>query len=357
MILRMLLILVALTFPLRAETDIPGTKAPLFIAGLFEWLQDNDETALPMLHAEAVDGNIAAQMLLMVTMREPDLGSPHLATLDRSARRAFARDADGVLWQNRLEGAHPAADRLLRSYRLTETLEDLVLLSEMSDWRHTIRIIARETYYEGRAEALIPLIDEGIVPTSLISNVWSRALEADIPPGTALRMEQQLQASWEAASLPALIAYGRLFTLEGRVPDAEHDRIRTLTGLLRHGTLPPRYNQPQTEEARATLQGVLMRLTDIAPLRVLCDETCPGSVPTCLEAAYTAQGGLAGLGRGWSPLEQIIENQTFLRTPRGKATALRAGLPATMSPVMMAHLAEIDICYATTLEDESVLFL
>ncbi|MBB5516763.1 hypothetical protein FHS89_002805 [Rubricella aquisinus] len=360
MILRALLILIALSLPLRAvaQTDapIPGMMAPNFIAALFNWLQDEDELALPVLHAEADQGNIAAQMWLMVMMREPDLSSPYLATLDRAERRALARDSNGTLWQNRLEGAHPAADRLLRSYRRTETLEDLVTLSEADDWRHTIRILASETYPEGRARALIPLIEDGIVPPSLISNVWSRMLESDPSAETVAQMDQQLQASWDAGALPALMAYGRLFTLEGRVPDAEHQRIRTLTGLFRHGNLPARYNQPKTDEARSALQGTLMALPDAVPLHVMCEATCPGSIPTCIEAAFTAQGGFTTTGAGWSPVQQIVANQTFLRTPRGQATALRAGLRATVSPVMMAHLAEVDICYATALEDESLLY-
>lgn len=357
MMLRVLVMLALTIFPVQAQTqDIPGAKEPQFIAAMFDWLQDDDARALPSLHALAVEGNIAAQMFLMVATRDADLISPDLATMERTTRLALARDADGQLWQNTLDGVHPISDALIRSYRRTDTLADLDLMIPLNDWRSFSRIVGKSNYKPGRAGDLLPYVARRAIPQSLIAHIWQNIEDGDTSPEDRAIATQQLQSAWARSSLTAVLLYGRVFTLEGQIPDSEHQSIRTLAGLLQHGTLPPRYNQPVTPKARAALRGSLIALPEMTPFRSFCTATCPGSIPTCLEAAFTAQGGFTATGAGWSPITVLVNNHTFLESPRGRISALRAGRGSAASPVMLNHLYDIDACYASALEDESRLF-
>lgn len=309
-VLAALLTLLATILPLGAQPGaVPGAGEPPLQSALAAWLSDDESAALPVLADLAKQGNAAARLMLALIDTTPALQGPFLSLQSRATRVALMRAPGGMSGQNWL---NLLADLPLaaawRRLRQVDAGPDLIAaFSDLGEARAArlalVTLAAREH------PALRDLAPDSVDP-ALLYLLWPTATE-----------ERRAQ-------------------IQTLVPD--HDPQRAAMG----STLPPE-----------ALDHWLAESPLAAPLARLCDALCPGEGrPACRRTAFEALGSHDALLTLGSPVESLVAQDTFLSSPRGRATVLRRILMAAPMRGRRAMLARIETesqCLGVALVEEA----
>lgn len=286
---------------------IPGADTPAFTEALALWLADDEEPALRAFSALAQQGNRAAQILLGLIDKSPPLQGPWLASVSRNDRIALMRAPEGLSGQSWLAAAadHPLAANWLALLSVDAGLPVALRFSELGEAR-------------AAREALVVL---------------------------AAREHSDLRTA-DPEPLDPELTY-----LLWRTADPERRAM-----LLAH--VPPGHPQrPMMGEERdpAGIAHWLEHAPAALGVAALCDARCPDSRATCRAAAYRALSShMAVLVLG-SPVEALVSQEEFLRSPRGQGAVLRRMLHSTDARgrgAMISQMRTQDACLADVLSQE-----
>lgn len=307
-LLRAFVLILALAPPLAAQ-PLPGAEVPGLQTAVRNWLADDEASALPALAALAHQGNSAARLLLALIDSTPALQGPMLSQRNRAERVALMRAPGGMsgqTWLARIEDT-PQADlwRILRQVEAgPPVIAGFAALGEARAARVAlVTLAARE--HQG-----LHALDPETVDPEMIYLLWRGAdptrraiLVARVPPGHPQR------------------------ALMGEPADSE------------------------------SLARWLAESPAAAPLSRLCDALCPGSAaPPCRLAAMGALASHDALLTLGSPLESLVPQETFLASPRGRASVLRRillAVPMSGRRAMVAAVAAQSQCLGDALAAES----
>ncbi|MFD1912328.1 hypothetical protein [Halodurantibacterium flavum] len=294
---------------------VPGQNDPAFQEALEAWLADDEETALPALAELARGGNTAAQILLALIDKSPELQGPWLARLPRRERVPMMRDSGGISghsWIHAAAGSSPLAEHWQATWAVDTPHSVIGGFSALGEGRAAraaaITIAARER--RGFAE----LADDPHYPHALRYFIWRE---------WAGKPEHLARLTEEIMSLP------------------EGDPQRDLMG------------EPSDP---AALADWLMTAAETRPIAIFCTARCGATAPACAQAAARALADpLLVMSQG-SPAEALVDTERFAESPRGQAALLRRvllGSSARMRPAMLARLSDIDACFAEQVQSEA----
>lgn len=307
------ILMLAAIAPLRADA-VPGAEAPAFRAAVAAWLADDEAAALPTLAALATAGNAAAQMLLALIDKAPELQGPWLAALPREKRISVLRASGGRSGRSWMRVA--AADGVALAGLWVElwsvaAAPDIVLrfarAGEARAAREAGIVLAKR---ERRGFAA--LAEDPAFPPELGPFAW---------------------AEWAAAPAGAERAAEAFAALD------HGDPHRALWGA------PP---------AAAPLQAWLLAAAPALPVAAFCHALCPGEPGACARAAFGALGNPLSLDTLGSPSETLIEAADFAASPRGRAALMRRIQligPVALRSRLLAAAAEVDACFARHLAE------
>lgn len=304
------LVLLAAALPLRAQpAPPPGAEAEPLQAALAAWLSDDESRALPVLAELAAGGNAAARLMLALIDTTPALQGPFLSLQPRAARVALMRAPGGISGQNWLN-----------------LLDDLPLAAA---WRRLRQV-------DAGPELIATFSGLGEARAARLTLITMAAREhpalRDIAPDSI--EPALLYLLWPMATPD------RRARIEALVPD--DDAQRGAMGI----TLPP-----------GDLDRWLAESPSAAPLARLCDALCPDEGKTaCRRTALAALGSHDALLSLGSPVESLIPQETFLSSPRGRASVLRRILMAAPMRGRRAMLARVQAesqCLGQALIDEA----
>ncbi len=296
---------------------VPGAEAAAFAGAVGRWLADDEAAALPALSALAREGNRAAQILLGLIDKAPELQGPWLAARPREERIALMRAPGGLSgrsWMRVAAGAGVDLAGLWVELWDTAARPDLVLRLARAGEARAAReagIVLAKRERTGFAA----LAEDPAFPPELGVFAW---------------------AEWAAA------------------PDAGAGADRVARALAALDPGDPHRGLWGPPPAAGALEAWLLGAPAALPVAALCRAECPGSVASCARAAYGALGNPLSLDTLGSPSETLIAAADFAASPRGRAAVIRRieliG-PARVRAHILAQAAATDSCLATRLEE------
>ncbi len=298
-----------------AANPIPDKDEPAFRQALTAWLADDEATALPALGDLADQGSRAAQILLALIDKSPDLQGPWLAALPRDDRIALMRAPGGISGQS-----------FMREAAESVPLAALwVALWDMAASTRVITDFAAMGEHRAAREAVVTLVArEQHSFSSLADN-------PDYPP--ALRF--YIWREWLAAS--------------------QHLDQMTQEILALHPGDPQRLLSGEVV-APEKLADWLMAAPEALPVRAMCEARCAETVPSCVLTLTEALGGPVRVMTLGSPVETLIPAEAFAQSQRGHAALMRRallGATARMRPGLLARTAEGNACLGEIMATEA----
>lgn len=287
------------SFPALA-TPVAGQTDSAFEAAVQAWLADDEEAALTRLATLAGAGLSAAQVLLAIIDKTPELQGPWLSMLPAAQRNALMRAPGGTSGQSWMRAAAPQEPLARLWVTLWDVNAPLDLGLEFA--RHGEDRAAREavlTLYARQHRGFAGLADDPHFPDAM------RFIAALEDPAIA------------------------------------HDAPVDITDM----------QIPLAADAAPWLRDA----TEAAPLRALCDTVCPQSAGSCTLAAYKALGSHQRALSLGSPVEGLIPTADFVTSPRGRATVLRKIMLSTDARGRIGLLTRTkatDMCLADVLNAE-----
>lgn len=307
MLIRLLLFLLVMTQPLRA--DVRGIEALEFQAAFQLWLDDNEEIALPALAHLAREGNEAARIVVGAVDKTAPLQGPWLALQSKRRRIELLRDEGGLSgtsWLRHVD--HEAIVLWLKVLDSKAGIEDALRLAELGEARLTrlalIALEARQTTgYAG-------FVTDPRFPQSVRYLIW-----------------REWQKAGDAGAVSRIVS-----------SLAPGDPQRALL------------NQ---SVRRSELQDFLLSADLAIPMKALCSAECPATAGACMEAGFQAIGGYRRYATQGTPLAALISETDFAATPRGRKSTLRRAMTyAFLTEGRLRPIARLDACFAELLLEE-----
>ena len=285
------------------------------------WLNDDDETAIPMLSKLANSGDESAMLLLGQIARRPGELSPFLHSLGRKKRASLWRAKKGLFgetWLKRVKANKKLADALLSIDDADNRSAGVLNLIELHEYGQAIRSLKRVVEFP-EYKLFLPAI-EGIKFTPQTSFI-----------------------EWVANTFiggPSYLKRNSLHEILLVVEGVRRSKAGELRGFwqLANFSMPwmdlSEYEE-EIELAHAVLKGngidamgdnaaILRRgMPELEPIRRVCAEVCSGEVDACARTAYQLLGGFYGFLDLQSPLEKTISTNDYISSPRYKADIFR----------------------------------
>ncbi len=301
--------------PADAAGAIPGKDEPAFRQAMADWLADDEAAALPALGVLADEGNTAAQVLLALIDKSPDLQGPWLSARPRDERIEMMRAPGGLSGQSFMRPAAeslPMARLWVALWDMTATPELITAFAALGEQRaareSVLTLVAREQ------SGIATLADDPDYPQALRYYIWREWLG---------QPDHLTGLSAEIRNLPA------------------GDPQRMLSG---------------ENVAPEDLANWLMTAPEALPVRALCEARCEETARSCALALTEALGGPVRVMALGSPVETLIPAGIFAESPRGQAALLRRallGATARMRPTLLSRTAEADACLGEVMAAEA----
>lgn len=281
-------------------TPLAGQNDPAFQAALQAWLADNEADAIPQLAELAQQGQAAAQILLAIIDKAPEMQGPWLSMLPAAQRNSLMRAPGGV--------------------------------SGLS-WMHTA----------AQSEPL--------------ARLWLSLWDVDAPLDLGLDFMRHGENRAAREAILALFARQRR-GFAGIVTDPDYPDAMRFIAAMEDPAIA--YEAPvdiadiQRPMADSAAQW-LRTAPEGAALRDLCDAFCPDSADACALAAYSALGSHQRALSLGSPLATVIPTEEFVASPRGHAVAMRKIMLSTDARGrinLLTRTKAADICLADALNAE-----
>ncbi len=298
-----------------APQQVSGAEDPAFRTALDHWLADDEESALPALDVLAEKGNTAAQILLALIDKSPELQGPWLSSLPREQRVTMMRDQGGLSgqsWIHKAAKASPLAETWQSLWKTDASFGVLRSFAQLGEPRAGR---AAAVTLAGRARTgFADLAEDPAYPDGLRYFIWR-----------------------EWAGRP--------------------DHLPRLTDeFLALGPGDPQRAMMGQDVPAADYARWLMTAPEARPIAALCDLRCTETAPSCALAAARALGDPSQVMVLGTPAEALIPTESFVQSPRGQAALLRRvllGASIRMRPAMFARAAETDSCFAEILAEEA----
>lgn len=277
------------------------------------YLADDDEAALPVFAELAAGGDAEARLLLGRIATRPF--SPWVASLSRKDRTALLRAPGGLSGKSWLAIASDAGDpvaaalnRALDPRLEAETLENLLSHGEEDAF----------------ATALFHNISRGPV-RGLETFAWDMRISDDTRFLLWLSYSTHYYSGFEnpraAIQMFESLGFSRHIANAYRAKEfdeTEYEQI--LSWIFGHAHNAIDYDP--------TALALILRdapPTDrpISRLRRYCEQACPEAAPVCMAEMMVLAGGYQQLWLLGSPVESIIDGETFLASPRFHADFAR----------------------------------
>ncbi len=281
---------------------VPGQESPAFHDAVDRWLDGREDTGIEALAGLARAGNTAAQVLLALIDKSPDLQGPWLAALPRDGRIGLMRaegGMSGTSWMRVAAKTSPLARAWVRFWDIDP---DPGLVAEFA------------ALGEDRAAR------EAVVVLAARHGTASLA-RIRLEPGFPQSMRR----------------------IAGATQGAGADRWQTDADVLASGATLP----------LAELDAWLAAAPEAAPLAAFCAARCPADTASCGRALYGAMEGFQSIAVFGSPAATLIPEDRFAASARGQAALLRRvllGRNIRGRALMATDLAAQSVCLAAALE-------
>ncbi len=293
-----------------SDSIIEGSEHPELVSAINLWLKNDDENSLPLMAKLAREGNTAARLLLSRIERTERAPSAYLESLSVDEQQVLFRNPKKrgpfqLSWMlSEAESGNSLAALFLSSYVPKvdlDTIRALQAAGEVEATDHPVRIAA----LYGDAQIKKQLLDQ-LAPPQMRPFVVSQ-----LPP--AKRLADGL------ASLEYMQQYG-----VGKPIDiATNSHVETTARFLALGI--PYGDITNDNPLRATISNWLSQSPEATPIRKACEQHCSNEVEQCGITLLGLTGGYYEAIRLDSPIENLISQTSFLKSPRAAAQALRRG--------------------------------
>ena len=315
-----------------AGADDPALKAAIEI-----WLADDDENSLPVMAELAAGGNIAARLLLARIEDTERAPSDFVANLSRKERVALFRSSAGKgifrpSWlKSEAKAGNEIAATLLQAGALEvsiEAIKHLYAIGEIESAYDLIRQVAGNGNTQEKDELA------GFLPASSELAPYLEASRSGINAGLAVlqMIVDQADGVTTAPDSDTLSASEYLeWGYQNGVRSISFDRAN------RH--------------YEAIADWISMSAVT-APIANLCRSLCTEEgVPACAVASFALVGGYYKAIRFDSPLQALIEQDSYVSSPRATGMLLRriTGVKDATGgqPLMsIAELSDTSACLA-----------
>ncbi|MGG7645672.1 hypothetical protein ACQ5SP_12765 [Rhodovulum sp. YNF3179] len=264
--------------PARAADPVPGQDDAGFVSAVETWLEGDEAAALPVLADLAAEGNTAAQMLLALVDKMPELQGPWLSDRSRDERVALLRAPGGMSGKSWMRAA--AAEAPLARLWVQLWSPDAPASLALG--------FARAGEARAAREALV------FAAARQAGGFDAIADDPDYPAG----MRYLVWKDWRAAG--------------------QGDRVADDAARLSPGD-PQRVVAGLDWDAGAWPDGHVLA----APLEALCAGICPDAAADCARAGLARLGGYEVLAQLGTPAAVLIPRARFLDSAKGRETVLR----------------------------------
>ena len=331
--MRLIALLTALTFALPAKAD-------RFDDAVAAWLVVDDATALPLL-AELANSGDERAMLLLGAIDLKGAKSDFLDSLDRDQINAIMRLPGGKFrGPSRLTAVTgelaPVAEALLGSNPPMSFREDAITLLKAGETAGALSPLPI-AFNQNPADLLV--INAAVpIPDHLRYLLWEAATYAEAngtgPDGidlAAVYAEATLPA-WDGTLQQMLFLGGGGETVLER-PLSDQDKL--VRRLLLSGEVVTPYRVPDmpapTSPEGIEIYGRAARLLyeapEVAPIRALCQASCPDAPQDCVTTIYGEIGGFALMTYIRQPLSLLIPDEVYFASPRYLSDLRMAAFP------------------------------
>jgi hypothetical protein len=292
----------------RAD-DLKGFDEPALQAAIKTWLEDNDEDSLPVLAALAVEGNIAARLLL-ARIEVTDQGSSNfLNGLSRKERVELFRSNTGKglfrpTWlKSEKKAGNQIAATLLDSTNTVVNLDAIRVLYEIGEPEAAYDLI-REAAGNASQEQKEQLAQ--FLPDKSELMPYLRALQTPVAGFTLGHAAlQQSIGSTE---------------LQGSKSDT-----RAAAYFVEHGYQTGVQNSDfdQSNHYYGELARWIETSPVTTPIATLCQRYCGDNTQECAITAFGLVGGYYKAIKFDSPMQTLIEQSRYVTSDRAVGMVLR----------------------------------
>ncbi len=281
-----------------------------FKAAVQLWLENDDQSSLPLLSELAKQGNVAARLLLARIDKMDRAPSDFLDNMPREQRLTLMRSnkANGPFYPSWLEVEAQNNNPLAVELRKTQTphvdlqtIENLRTLGEPQATDHLIRIAA----LYGGEKVHRELLNRKLVLEELKPYLYSQSL----PPKK------------RADGVEAMLHIAAQTNTEIAEPDLTDPDTLNLALFLSLGI--PYGEVNKTNQWFSMISQWLFNSDTTLPIADLCNQHCPADSASCAATIFGLSGGYYEVVRLDSPLESIISQIEFLKSERARQMTLR----------------------------------
>lgn len=288
------------------------------------WLNDDDETAIPMLSKLANSGDESAMLLLGQIARRPGELSPFLYALGRKKRANLWKAKKGLFgetWLKRVKANKKLADALLSIDDADNRSAGVLNLIELHEYGQAIRSLKRvfefpqykqylaavdgiklslqTSYLEWMAKVLIAgpsvLKNNRMAQSLLFADAIQRAEVGELRGFWQLR---KIDVPWsfksiykEEIELSSAVLGGRQYFREG----LSEENLKLLNDRS---------------------EAVWNAAPELEPIRKICREFCTSDTDQCTNTAYTLLDGYLSFLDIQSPVEKVISSERYFSSKR-----------------------------------------
>lgn len=312
---------------------IAGEEGVLFQEARQAWLDGDDLVALRALGGLAGQGNTAAQILLARIAEETHMHRHVTGDMDRADRIALLRQPEGLSGVSWLEAARETsdlADALVQrnvAYSWGKDENGQAISPEATE---AVRVLLDYGEVQLATEVAFKLADSVFLRETLtFLEDFGQKLSpvADILKARSMKLHAAASGAEDA-----------MIEVADQIEDETSEATRLALGQI----IPWQVSQDEG------LQNLIIRQAELvgdwAPMRELCEISCPQSYETCLLAGATS----LGYGRRFpfdSPLQSLVPNAEYWRSARIRGDSARR---MTEIPQAFEAASAFDQCFAET---------
>jgi hypothetical protein len=319
------------------------------------WLDNDDETSLPILSRLAKSGDEDAMLLLGQISARPANFSPYMISLSIKQRNSLLKaegGLSGVSWLKSVTKQKRLAEALLQITRTNQRLKGTKTLFELGEWGQAMRTLIILMNYGIESDQL-RLSTTRKIPDNIYANIhtllaastfWGRPVNLK----TVGISENSLRLHTVNTITPSTSFFWHVLlgsTAEGQTLGSDTDlfnEIRIMRALTRGGSgfyseitnaniywfkkIPDEKELSQWETAFEEATNAVMSSPETIALVDFCHTLCPKFPRQCTKFLYGATGGYFSLMSTQTPLEKLIPSAIFYDSKRFEAELISSSV-------------------------------
>lgn len=298
------------TTPAKAENHV----SPGLAEAIDAWLADDDATALPALTSLSGEGEEAAFMLLgRIADRSEATWSPWLSGLDRAAREEFLKPGGFDIIEVRALSGDPLAEAFIAAEKDDAGVDVANALLEGGEVEAARAVIWR-SMEQGRVAEVLEQPADGALRESLDFLFW---IQGWVAAGHAsAEPEKWVVVGPEAGRASGLIMASWITEFIAADKPLPANLKRVATAL--DGATDAVKEEAEVEYLQKFLVRLGRRDPALIPAAAVCSRLCPEETGACMVESMRRVGGYDAAMQFDTPLESVIPQLEFARSPRAE---------------------------------------